>query len=314
MKIPWFEQASRRRKFMIGVSGGMDSVALLHMLHEAGFRKVIVCHLDHGLRGNSSAGDSKFVSLLAKAMGYGVIVGKSNVRCMMKHTGDSLETAGRTARHAFFADCAKEQRCRTLLLAHHADDQAETVLWNLLRGSLGFRGMSEETEINMAGREMHVVRPLLGVRKNDIRDWMDARRHAWREDASNAVNDVVRNRIRNEAIPLLDDIAKRDVTSVLLRSAETDDTWRNLLDWAKMRASALDPQGRIHLRTFRELPSVLRNAVMADYLRAGGVVQLDRDLLGRCDLLSDVHQPAVVNLPGGRFLKRRQGRIFIDES
>lgn len=314
MNLPWIEQASRQKKIMVGVSGGLDSVALLHLLHEAGFRKVVVCHVDHGLRGRESTADAKFVRDLGHRLGYDVMVEKTDLRAVMKKTGDSLETAGRAVRHAFFASCGKEQRCRTVLLAHHADDQAETVLWNLLRGSLGFRGMNQVTAMKMGGRDMTVVRPLLGVRKSELREWMQARKFKWREDASNAVNDVVRNRLRNEAIPLLNEIARRDVTLSLVRAAETDDSWRDLLDWSQGQVRVLDPQGRIHLGVLRGLPAVLRKAVMADYLREKGIVKCDSEVLERCDALLDLERAAVVNLPGGSRLRRRQGRIFVDET
>lgn len=312
MNLPWIEQASRRKKIMVGVSGGLDSVALLHLLHEADFTKVVVCHVDHGLRGRESTADAKFVRDLAHRLGYDVMVEKTDLRAVMKKSGDSLETAGRAVRHAFFASCGKEQRCRTVLLAHHADDQAETVLWNLLRGSLGFRGMNQVTAMKMGGRDMTVVRPLLGVRKSELREWMQARKFTWREDASNAVNDVVRNRLRNEAIPLLNEIARRDVTVSLVRAAETDNEWRGLLEWGTSHVNAQDSQGRLHTGVLRDLPSVLRRALIAAYLNERGVVRWDRELLERCDALLDMGSAAVVNLPGGLRLRRRQGRIFLE--
>jgi tRNA(Ile)-lysidine synthase len=201
-----------------------------------------------------------------------------------------------------------------LLLAHHADDQAETILWNLLRGSLGCRGMSEVTEMKMGGREIFVVRPLLEIRKADLKSWMLERKLSWREDATNAVNDVVRNRLRNEAIPLLDEIAKRDITPNLLRAAEIDSEWRELLDWSICAAAAIDPQGRLHTGALKELPAVLSRAVIADYLKRKQIENLDWRLLERCLELLDVEKAASVNLPGGRRLRRKAGRIFVEES
>jgi tRNA(Ile)-lysidine synthase len=313
MNLPWIHQASKRKKLMVGVSGGLDSMALLYLLHDAGFKNVVVCHLDHGLRGKESAGDAQFVKRVGKQLGYEVIAVKVNLRDKMKQSGLSLETAGREARHEFFSACGKQQRCRILLLAHHADDQAETILWNLLRGSLGFRGMSEVSELNMDGRAMTVVRPLLGVRKAALKTWMLERKLAWREDATNAVNDVVRNRLRNEAIPLLDEIAKRDVTPNLMRAAEIDAEWRGLLDWSVAAAAATDPQGRLHTGALKELPAVLSRAVIADYLKKKQIENLDWRLLERCLELLDTSKAASVNLPGGGRLRRKAGRIFVEE-
>ena len=314
MNIPWLEHASRQKKLMIGVSGGLDSTALLHLLKAEGFQKVVVCHLNHGLRGAESTGDAKFVKLLGKRLGYEVLLEKVDLLAQMKLTGDSLETAGRAARHAFFAKCGKEQRCRLILLAHHADDQAETILWNLVRGSLGCRGMNEANELSMDGREMTVIRPLLAVRKVELAEWMNERKFPWREDATNAVNDVVRNRLRNEAIPLLDEIAKRDITPNLIRAAEIDSEWRELLDWSISAASATDPQGRLHTGAMKNLPAVLSRAVIADYLKIKQIENVDWRLLERCVELLDVEKSASVNLPGGKRLRRKAGRIFLEES
>ena len=313
MKLPWIQQAAKRKKLMVGVSGGLDSMALLYLLHEAGFENVVVCHLDHGLRGSESAGDARFVKSVGKQLGYDVMAAKENLRERMAKTGVSLETAGREARHEFFASCGKQQRCRILLLAHHADDQAETILWNLLRGSLGCRGMSEVTPMIMGGREMTVVRPLLDVRKTDLLEWMRERKHGWREDTTNAVNDVVRNRLRNEAIPLLGEIARRDITPNLIRAAEIDAEWRDLLDWSVAAAGATDPQGRLHTGAMKNFPAVLSRAVIADYLKKQQVENVDWRLLEKCVELLDVEKSASVNLPGGRRLRRRAGRIFVEE-
>lgn len=312
MNIPWLEHASRQKKLMVGVSGGLDSTALLYLLKAEGFKKVVVCHLNHELRGNESSGDAKFVKQLGRRLGYEVLSEKVNLLAQMRLTGESLETAGRTARHAYFAKCGKEQRCGLLLLAHHADDQAETILWNLVRGSLGCRGMSEIQAIKMAGRTMTIIRPLLGVRKVELAEWMNGQDFNWREDATNKVNDVVRNRLRNEALPLLDAIANRDVTPALLRAAELDGEWRELLAWSVTAVAATDPQGRLHTGVMKNLPSVLSRAVIANYLKKKQIENVDWRLLDCCVDLLDVDKPASVNLPGGKRLRRKAGRIFIE--
>src|SRR6478609_3462356 len=164
-KIPWFASASKTKRWLVGVSGGADSVALLHLLAAEGFRKAVVCHLDHGLRGRASAEDAKFVKRLAEKLGLHCEVGRADVRGRMLARGESLETAARNARHDFFAACARNHRCPRVLLAHHADDQAETVLWNLLRGSHGLKGMRDtQLLVTEAGVKLELIRPLLGIR------------------------------------------------------------------------------------------------------------------------------------------------------
>jgi tRNA(Ile)-lysidine synthase TilS/MesJ len=164
----------------------------------------------------------------------------------------------------------------------------------------------------MAGRTMTIIRPLLGVRKVELAEWMNGQDFNWREDATNKVNDVVRNRLRNEALPLLDAIANRDVTPALLRAAELDGEWRELLAWSVTAVAATDPQGRLHTGVMKNLPSVLSRAVIANYLKKKQIENVDWRLLDCCVDLLDVDKPASVNLPGGKRLRRKAGRIFIE--
>ncbi|MFD2255966.1 tRNA lysidine(34) synthetase TilS [Luteolibacter algae] len=309
----WLETASRAEKWLCGVSGGLDSMALLHLLNAKGFKEIVVCHLDHGLRGIESGGDARFVENAAREMGYDFELGTVDLRSRMKQTGESLETAGRLARHQFFGACAEKHGCWNLLLAHHADDQAETVLWNLLRGSHGCRGMREITGIRMNRAMVQVIRPLLDIRKSWLEKWMKGNFHVWREDASNSVNDVVRNRMRNEALPLLADIARRDVVPMLNEAACVDEEWRGLLSWAVEQAHARDPQGRIHLKAFRELPLALQRGILVDYLRENNISGVSSKLVEQCLELQNITMASSVNLPGGSRLRRREGRIFIDK-
>lgn len=313
LPIPWPPAAAHKKRWLIGVSGGLDSMALMHMLKESGFRDVIVCHLDHGLRGRESAADARFVKRWAEKLGFSVEIARIDLRKQMAESGESLETAGRNARHRLFAAIASKYRCKRLFVAHHLDDQAETVLWNLMRGSHGCRGMRELSELVMGGVRMEVHRPLLGIRKSDLRTWMEERKLKWREDASNLVNDVARNRIRNEALPLLAEIAKRDISPLLARAAQSDAALREVMDWALAKAELLDPQGKMHLGVVRDLPEALRVHAIANFLRSKGITNISGALLESCVSMLDPTSPASVNLPGGRRLRRRAGRFFVED-
>src|SRR5229473_4819767 len=128
-------------RYLIGVSGGRDSVALLHWLKERGYKKLIVCHLNHQLRGRSSDANARFVEKLAAQCDVDLEMGSANVRALAAKQKISIETAAREARYQFFAQVAKRGRCRTIFLGHHADDLVETFLINLFRGS-GTSGLS----------------------------------------------------------------------------------------------------------------------------------------------------------------------------
>lgn len=311
--IPWFDNASRRKRWLVGVSGGADSVALLHLLVEAGFANLVVCHLDHGLRGRASKGDARFVERLAGQLGLVCESEKAEVKRRMKERGESMETAARNERHLFFARCAVRHRCPRVLLAHHADDQAETVLWNLLRGSHGLKGMRPVQEIvTESGSTLELHRPLLEARRGDLVKWLDASGRKWREDASNAAPVAVRNRLRNTALPLLAEISGRDAALAFARGAADAEDAEALEAWALEQAKVLDPQGRLHVPVMRSLPVALQRIALRNFLREGGIVSIDRDLIERGLGLLDIANPASFNLPGGGRLRRREGRISIE--
>lgn len=313
--IPWLETAAPRRRWLVGVSGGADSVALLHLLVQGGLRKLVVCHLDHRLRGRASSADGRFVRNLAASLGLPFEIERVEVARLAQERGESLETAARWARHEFFAACASKHHCPRVILAHHADDQAETVLWNLLRGSHGLRGMRvAQSIVTETGTPLEFFRPLLGLRRSDLRAWLTARGLCWREDASNGEAVAVRNRLRNEAIPLLAEIAQRDISPMLARAAAVDDETQEILAWALEQARLCDPQGRLHLPAVRLLPLPLQRAAMARFLRDQGLAEVDRALVGRAMRLLDGNGPAVVNLPGGGRLRRREARVFVEQS
>lgn len=311
--IPWFSSASRRKRWLVGVSGGADSVALLHLLVRAGFPNLVVCHLDHRLRGRASTEDSKFVKRLAEKLGLPCEVGRADVGKRMSERSESMETAARHSRHAFFAGCAEKHRCRRVLLAHHADDQAETVLWNLLRGSQGLKGMrgrQDFTTESGAGLEFH--RPLLGVRRSELVDWLVVEKLQWREDASNSQAVAVRNRLRHEAIPLLGEISGRDPVAALARGAADAEEIESLVQWALARLDLLDPQGRLHLGALRLLPAVLQRLALRKFLIDHRILSPDRGLVERAMSLLEVGNPAIINLPGGGRFRRREGRLWIE--
>src|SRR5207245_6584314 len=124
-----------RRRYLVGVSGGRDSVVLLHWLVGLEYKKLVVCHLNHQLRGRSSDADARFVQKLASKYDVDLEIGLRNVGAIAARKKLSLETAAREARYRFFAQVAKRRRCRTIFLAHHADDLVDSVLMNLFRGA-----------------------------------------------------------------------------------------------------------------------------------------------------------------------------------
>lgn len=305
--MSWFEEASKRKKWLVGVSGGADSVALLHLLVENGFKNLVVCHLDHRLRGRASTADAAFVGRLADKLELPLESGRINAAEEAKARKESIETTARHLRHEFFRHCAAHHRCSRVVLAHHADDQAETVLWNLLRGSYGAKGMKPVHRID--GLEIH--RPLLGWRRQAIRDWLSVNGLKWRDDVSNFKSDVIRNRIRNEALPLLSEISGRDSIVRFNRLLDDFGGHFSILDFALKNVDITDNQNRIHLPSFRKLPPALQRAWLANYLSEHSI-QASRKWIDEMLLTIETANQPVVNLPGGKRFRRRAGRAFIE--
>lgn len=298
-----------RRKHLVGVSGGADSVALLHLLLAAGVKHLVVCHVDHRLRGRESTADETFVKKLCLKLGVAFCSKRIDVKKIAVAQGESIETTARRIRYEFFARIAKEHRCARLILAHHADDQAETLLWNLLRGSHGLKGMKPIHQMTFAEGKIDVIRPLLSARRFELRNYLLENQIVWREDSSNAEPFATRNRMRNEVLPLLCDVARRDVTPLLLQQLESEADREILESWALEKIQALDPQGRLHVPVIKSFPPAIQRLVFRDYLVRHQTTSISRDLLDRCLLLLTDAAIHSVNLPGGNHLRRKAGRI-----
>ncbi len=294
---------------LIGVSGGRDSVALLHALVAQGHRELIVCHLDHGLRAESVV-EAKFVRALAKRWKLPFVVKRENVAARAKRRKQSIETAAREARYAFFARTAAEQHCPRLLLAHHADDQVETFLFNLLRGSgsAGLGGMAAHSERAIEGVELEIFRPLLGVWRSEIDAYIAAHGLAYYEDLSNANPRHTRNRIRHEILPELERAFGREVRGAVWRAAEILRAESDALD------ALLPPlNAELAVPLLRALPLALQRRTLHAWLRTRAVPNVGFEEVERVRALLDGAR-AKVNLPGGAHARRRAGRLFVERA
>lgn len=185
----------------VAVSGGADSVGLLLLLRDLRTELGLVLsavHFNHKLRGNSSERDQQFVSALAEKLGITLHLGQAEVAAKAKFEKANLEDAARRARYQFFARLTSESIVDVVATAHSMDDQAETVLAHIIRGTgiAGLAGIHPITD--------KVIRPLLGIRRADLRKYLRRKKQSWREDATN--RDVARNRarMRKKLLPLLE--------------------------------------------------------------------------------------------------------------
>lgn len=197
----------RRARIVVAVSGGLDSMVLLHLLQQlapAFGWKLFVAHFNHQLRGRASDADERFVKQTAAALRLPFRAGRGTVKTFAKRHGLSVEMAARELRHEFLARTAVRLHCPVVALAHHADDQVELFFLRLLRGAggEGLAGMKWRSP-SPANQTLELVRPLLDVSKADLATFADANGIRFREDASNASADILRNRVRHELLPLL---------------------------------------------------------------------------------------------------------------
>jgi tRNA(Ile)-lysidine synthase len=211
-------------RVLVGVSGGADSVALLHILHRLGY-DITAAHLNHSIRGAEADTDEAFVKDLCAKLGIECVMQKSDVPALAQEKGISLEMAARDARHEFFSSKVQSLKPKALVaLGHHADDQLETFFLRAARGTgpAGLGGMKsfQTLETNCVGaQKLLLIRPMLGVRRSEIVQWLEQNMGAgsacWREDASNSDESIPRNLVRRQILPMLGKINERAAENIL---------------------------------------------------------------------------------------------------
>src|SRR6266508_890361 len=325
-------------RYLIGVSGGRDSVALLHWLGSLGYERLIVCHLNHRLRGRSSDADAQFVKRLVErynqepagqalrvpgartgkrrtrptpAGGIEFELGSANIRALGQKQKMSIETAARDARYAFFAEIARRRNCRTIFVAHHADDLVETFLINLFRGagSAGLAAMREVSTRCIDDVGLTIVRPLLGLWRKEINSYVLEHGVKFREDASNKNLNPLRNRIRHRIIPYLEKIFGRNIRPAIWRAAAIAGEEEDWIDRQLPDSTDTD----LSVVKLHALPVALQRRAILKWLRAQKVSEVGFDVIERVRSLIDQDaRVAKVNLARNRHARRRAGKIFVE--
>lgn len=204
---------------LVAVSGGADSVALLRglaslMAPDRG--RLIVGHLNHGLRGDESHADASFVARLAQQLGLPAEMGETDIVVSAQKWGLGLEESSRRARYEFLQSAAERQGARYVAVAHTANDQAETILHRIIRGT-GLRGLAGMPRTRLLGPAVTLIRPLLSVTRTEVEYYLASIGQGFREDRSNTDLQFTRNRIRHELLPALERNYNPAVSDALLR-------------------------------------------------------------------------------------------------
>ncbi len=292
------------KTLVVGLSGGADSVALTDALatlaRKRGFR-LVAAHLDHGLRSESAA-DAAFCADLAERLGVPIRLGRGDVKGRARVEKRGLEDAARRERYQFLRAVRDEEGAAAIAVAHTRDDQAETLLLRLLRGS-GSRGLAA-----MRPRAGHVVRPLLQVSRLDVLAHLAERGLPWREDATNADSAFLRNRIRRELIPYLESRFNPRIHETLARAAgllaDEDDTLEAQAARLSATTARRDGDGVVLARAgLRDAPRALaRRVVRRALAETGGLREVSALHVERLLDLSASPAPSgrSLALPGGR--------------
>jgi tRNA(Ile)-lysidine synthase len=208
---------------IVAVSGGPDSVALLRAMaklkrESGGTGRLIIAHLNHHLRPEADD-DARFVADLAKQLDLPLEQGDAAVAELATRQGDGIEAAAREARYNFFQQAAHKHGARYVATAHTADDQIETVLLNVLRGT-GLAGLAGMQRARALGPAVSLIRPLLRMRREEVLKYLDEIGQRYCLDSSNTSHDFTRNRLRHELLPLLRENYNPEIDSALARLSQ----------------------------------------------------------------------------------------------
>ena len=312
---------------VIAVSGGADSVAMLLALHELVAAKrlklgLLVAHLDHGLRKDSRA-DARWVANLAKRLGHDFVGARVDVTKRAAKTGDNLEQAARRARYDFLAKAAKKNRADLVIVGHTMDDQAETVLLNLLRGSGmdGLTGMDASRSIS-EGSGTALARPLLSwARRRDTESHCRLREVDARVDQMNSDDKFSRVRVRRQLLPLMESFNPKIVqgltrTADLLREdgQALNQAAERLLELSRDNPGSDGVKGtRLRTDLLAFAPTALRHRALRRWigLCRGSLARIERvHVLAVETLLFGDRGGRVVELPGGSRISRTRGLLI----
>jgi len=311
------------------VSGGADSVAMLHLLCDLNRRedwsvKVHVAHLNHRLRAKDSDEDAAFVERLARELRLPCTIESAEVEQRSRADGVSIEQSARQCRFEFYERVCLRLDVKAVALAHHADDNAETILHRIVRGT-GLRGLGGIPCVRpiRKGSHIRVIRPMLGLRRAEIERYLADRQIAHRHDATNDSASYTRNRMRHEVLPLLRERFNPQVEDALIRLAEQArglDAYLTETGERMLESLVIEHNDRelvLHSPPLTRKPRVIQTQLIRRaILRMGiGEGELTYGHLGAVADLAVGHEGTkALDLPGGLRVSRRYDRLVFERS
>lgn len=289
---------------LVGLSGGADSTALFCALCECG-ANVTAAHVDHGIRGDEAKRDADFCRRLCDERGVKLRLLEADVPAEAKKSGESVEEAARRIRYAFFDSVMEENNIPLLATAHNADDNAETVILNLTRGS-GTRGVCGIPAVRSV-KNGTLVRPLLCVTRAEIEEYCRENGLSYVTDSTNLCDDYARNRIRHRVLPELR-LLNPDVVGAIgrLSAAASEDC-----DYLDSAARRFLDGGEIRAASLAALPRPIATRALLFFLREGGARPEARHVNALIDAAS-AGEVGGVSLPGGVTAAFRRGMLVLN--
>ena len=315
-------------RVLVAVSGGADSVCLLLALKELGY-EVHAVHVEHGIRGQESLEDCAFVQELCAGERIPLTVCRIDAPALSAISGRSVEEAARDERYRILIETAQSLKISAVATAHHMDDRAETVLWNLMRGSslaglcgiLPVREAEEKAQNPETGEakalRIRIIRPLLETGRDEIEKWLTERRQLWREDCTNLDTDITRNAIRLRILPQMEKLnagARRHIAQTAEDLAQVENYLEDAAQHAYSCAVRYEDRRNeleICLKELKVQPELIRRRILHRALgqAEGGLRDITREHVESLMRLAGMDNGRRISLPGGLKAVREEGVI-----
>ncbi len=299
-------------KILCAVSGGADSMALLHALNSMSFFwgfTLCVGHVEHGIRGESSRADADFVKQSCEDIGIEFLMRSVDVPQLAKEEKLSIEDAARKARYAALFDMAREVNAQRIALAHHKDDQAETVLLHLFRGS-GISGICGMRAL----REDGVLRPMLHASKSEILDYCAVEGVGYRQDESNGDTEYSRNALRHNVMPAVLEIYPGAVNSIARSARVIQQDEDYLIKCANQEYSqCVDQKGLLICDKLATRDAAMANRIVREWLkRMGDQERIEFKHVEAVHKLCINKSGSAIDVPGGR-VRNNYGKLTMEK-
>ncbi len=310
---------------VVGVSGGPDSMALLHVLLDFNRKldwnlRLHVAHLNHQLRGTEAEKDAAFVQAAADSLALPCTIDTRDVAALAKEDMAGVEVVGRRERYAFFERVCLQVNAKIVAVGHHSDDNAETILQRILRGT-GLRGLSgiPRSRPLTPNSTVRVIRPLLRISRKALEDYLADAGLAYREDRSNASNEPMRNRIRNLILPSIEAEVNPQVREALTRLGEQAQWVEEYLGETVQRTfetliiSRTDQVLTINVNALSRKSRIVQTEIIRLAYRSFGLGEQDLSfahLVSAVEVIADPGSGKQTQLPGGMTVEKRYHQLI----